>query len=498
MKILGTTVRNPFKRGTIKELIGRAERKIIWSKWWRRMTATRDNTRPDYEFWDKARRCDGSVAGLEMSGVLLKPLASKTASWTYGNRPRIKSDNPELEEKVNDWFDQHHSQILQAWEEAISLGDYFIVLNPDGSLATVTPDVVEPIVAEDDYSKVIGWRVNERYDHPTELGKWMTVVDDYLPDVRVRIVGFSGSPEKATTYNNLIGKSMCVHIPNNKQSNEVFGKPEADALVRSKNGVLQNYGAILQAGVDGNERQGRPTPVFGFDDAAGLEKFYEDYAHTVKNEESGEESVFIDFDADKAVGLAGGKFDWKSPGPFAQEMLIVLNLLYWLFLEHTEMPEFVMGTAVTSSHASVETQMPVFIQWIQKKRGQIEGWLNTLATLVADWYVLTEPGLGTYETLKIQWDDLTTENGELTLKTVQWLYGERIIDKRTAAELAPVQIEDLDAVLEAAEAEQEESEEQMQREVERQIEKAALTPDPSPAEGRRGEDDEDEALKDAA
>ena len=44
---------------------------------------TRDMATADYRYWDRARRA--KARGLEISGLLLKPLASKAAAWVMGS-----------------------------------------------------------------------------------------------------------------------------------------------------------------------------------------------------------------------------------------------------------------------------------------------------------------------------------------------------------------------------------------------------------------------------
>ena len=46
---------------------------------------TKDFSTADYRYWDSARR--GKARGLEISGLLLKPLASKVAAWVLGSAP---------------------------------------------------------------------------------------------------------------------------------------------------------------------------------------------------------------------------------------------------------------------------------------------------------------------------------------------------------------------------------------------------------------------------
>src|SRR4051812_9040587 len=102
---------------------------------------TKDYSTADYRHWDRARR--GKGRGLEISGLLLKPLSSKVAAWVLGSPPewsaavgiRARHAVP-LQDDVtgrmlNQWWAQWHPDILRGYEEALNLGDCYLVVNAD-------------------------------------------------------------------------------------------------------------------------------------------------------------------------------------------------------------------------------------------------------------------------------------------------------------------------------------------------------------------------------
>ncbi len=456
---------NLKKWPVIRELIGRARNLVLTTRHRWAYRPSKDLTRPDAAFWDKARR--GLAEGLEISGLLLKPLASKTAGWVMGKPLQFKQSNPRSQEALNEWWSEHNSDILFGYEEAVALGNYYLVVNPDLSIAAVPDDVVDPIVDEKNYSKIIGYKITQRFQHPTEIGRYMVEINEYTNTERVRRVQFETGPEEVERYPNLIGICPVIPIRNNRYSNDEYGQPEGAALVTNSKSLLHRYGEILDAGLDGNIKQGRPTPTIEFKDAQSVTQFMNIYGKTEVNKETGERSAYVEFDADKLMAVAG-KFGYESPGTFAAETEKLLGILYWIFLEHTEIPEFVMGTALTGSKASAETQMPVFIRWIEKKRGQVSGWVLQLAEVVNALQALTMPGV-TREKPTIMWDELTSEDGALTQQYVEWAYSEGLIDRKTALMLAPKKIEDIDAVLAKAKAERSNADEEQDREFTRAL-----------------------------
>src|SRR3954453_21983566 len=83
---------------------------------------TKDFSTADYRYWDSARRT--KARGLEISGLLLKPIASKAAAWVLGSPPEWSAgggtkgahmgaplqDNPTIE-MLNGWWAAWHPDI---------------------------------------------------------------------------------------------------------------------------------------------------------------------------------------------------------------------------------------------------------------------------------------------------------------------------------------------------------------------------------------------------
>ncbi len=261
-------------RQVIRELIGQAKRLQRYAVWrYNRspLTPTRDWSQADYAFWDKARW--GQARGLELAGLFLRPLSSKVAAWVLGIAPRWTVENTRGQELLTRWWADHHHEILRAYEEAAALGDCYLIVNADLSLSVVAPDVVEPLVDENDFSRIVGWRIVENHPHPTDTSRSMVIVDEYTDRERVRTVSVDGQ-KQITRYRILTGKCPVIHIPNEPRSNEVFGRPEGYGLL----GALHRYGEIFDAAIEGNIRQGRPTPTAKMDSPEALDKLFETYA----------------------------------------------------------------------------------------------------------------------------------------------------------------------------------------------------------------------------
>ena len=462
---------NPIQRfvGRIREYlttstnaIGRTLR-VASVSWARRvrsalMQPTKDWGRSNYDWWRRAYYC--RVQGLELSGLFLKPLVSKVSSWVLGMGLDWKTTNEATQAALNDWFTTHLPDLLRIMRASLKQGDAFAVINADLSVTLLPPDAVDPIVADDDYSNIIGWRVTQVLAHPETLAKRMTITDEYFIDSRLHTVAIDGRQTTITRHPNLIGRLPIVHIANARDEGDTFGHPEAEALVE----LLLRYNTTLEAAVDGNERQGRPTPVLSFETVADLDKFWADYGVRESRtlpDGTAETVTTIGVDLTQILTVSGAEFQYASPGSFTQDTSTLLGLMFYLLLEHAEIPEFVFGNAIASSQASANTQMPVFERFIEGRRGEATGWLVEIAQIVNAYQSLTIPAVS-QETLTLQWQKLT-QDGTLTLETLKWAYAEGLLDERTALMLAPVDIEDVDMVLAQAKKERQERQAQEQQ-----------------------------------
>jgi hypothetical protein len=409
---------------------------------------THDWGRSDYAFWQRAYY--GRATGLELSGLLIRPIVSKLSAWTLGRAPTWKLDSESSQQALADWWATAHPDVLAAWRGALKQGDSFAVVNSDLSITLLPPDSVDPIVDEADYANVVGWRVTQVLAHP-ETTQRMVIIDEYYADRRVHRVEVNTIPTQTITYPNLIGRIPLVVISNQPDPGETFGHAEAEALLP----LLHRYGEVFDAAIEGNVLQGRPTPVLTFETVQDLEKFDEENAttetQTLPNGQSQRIKVY-DIDLSQLLVASGATFSYESPGSFSADTSKILEILFYLILEHSELPEFVFGNAISSSKASAEAQMPIWVRFIEARRGDMVGWLTEIAEIALGYLALTTPGV-TLATPTLQWEELDSADGTLTLASVQWAYLEGLIDRRTALTLLPVTVEDPDQILDAADAE---------------------------------------------
>lgn len=429
-----------------------------------RITPTRDVGQSDYVFWDRALH--GKAVGLEISGAFLKPLSSKIAAWTLGAQPKFKFSKAKTQQLFSDWWGKHMADIIRAFEDASGKGDAYMVINPpdfkgDLPITVVPPNVVTPLVDENDYSRVIGWRISETHAHPSRPGDSMTIVDDYTATERVHKVYKSGTLMDTKTYKNLIGRVSVVHIAYNRGSDEMFGHPAGEGLIE----ILHRYGEVMEAAIIGNIKQGRPTPVL--EKMGSMSAIREWWAEFGRQEtrtlpDGTTESYWVmDLSSDNAITLGGdATFKYAFPGNFSADTVAILGLLFYLMLQQTEIPEFIWGNAIASSKASAESQLPPFVKFIEKIQGQCLYWINDLTAIVVGYLSLFERGVAADDDVLVQWPKLTTQDGALTLNAIKLGLDQGLLTDETALALMPLDIDDPAA--EVAKAKQESQERQAQ------------------------------------
>src|SRR5215471_810789 len=413
------------------------------SRTWR--TPTYSWGRSDYGFWDRAYCC--KVVGLEVSGLFIRPIVHKIPAWVLGSLPEIKLTGKRAQKRLDEWFASHHEDLLRVYEGSLKHGDAFFVINSDLSITLVPPDTVDPIVDENDYGNRIGWRIRQVFTHPDDSSLKQIVTDEYYPDRRVHTVENSSGKTSKKVYPNLIGIIPVVHVANHPGEGEEFGHPEAEALVD----LLHRYGQILEASVEGNILQGRPTPVISFNTVQDLNAFWRRYgSKQITNLPDGTTKMTesITLDMTDVLTVSGATFDYKSPGSFSADAVAILGLLFYLIIEHLEVPEFVFGNAIEGSKASAETQMPVFEVFITARQKACTPWMVLTSKIVQAYQGIINVA-DMKEDPMLQWKKMT-QNGRLVLDSVNWAFTENLIDEKTALQLLPVDIEDPEGVLKQA------------------------------------------------
>lgn len=398
----------------VSEIIGQwTMTKPMWAA---RILLSKDTTWPDYVFYDALRR--GRAPGYEIGGLFATPIAQTIASYAFGKgikaslmpsssvsepslgvsedgkrtkdlkmatstgkgAPGKELVGPEPAKKsaiTGSPYDYTNLQLRRMMEreqaffvnttiDMYCLGEQYIFINPDCTFSVASPDTVNVEYSASDYRQILKVIVKTKY-----TGAICT--DEYTADTRtVRITYSDGRAPVVQEYANLIGRIPMVHFANERGPNEIHGRVLYEAALP----IMRRYDDLMYKTTDGVELLGNPIPAFvGLDNPAetlALNSTQETY-----QDENGDWQTRNLLRFDRNLGLVLGKGgDVKMVAPpvgFTKDSLDTLRQLFLLLLNHTRIPEYAWGGAISSSKASAETQAPPFIKYIEFRRLLLEG-----------------------------------------------------------------------------------------------------------------------------
>lgn len=462
-------------RSFVSEMIGRSVAAV--TNLYKSQTSV-DATQTDYAFWDALRR--GKKATYTLGGLFARPIVHHIVAWTLGKGLAVTCEHEATKEALNEFLRRNRQLILDWVTEGKALGDSYLVVNPDASLTLVPPSQMEITTDDLDYRRVLAYTITTNLERAT-------ITDEYRLDGRTIMIkkrgekplntavdGVSNAPEQTLTYANLVGRLPVAHYANYRGSNELYGHPEYEALL----GVFAEYDDVLTKALQGVKLMGNPIPTIEEDDDP--EETRTDLAtgtRTYTDEEGMQQTVpVVDFNSLDMV-IVKGKFSLKSPQPFTDDTWRMLKNLFYLMLEHSNVPEWVWGGAIASSKASVDAQMPAWERFIDWQREILEPLLLDLMRTWLLFQAYLEPGLDTEAEIGLQWPSLTDKNEEIELKKIQFAREDGMLDRATGLSLLDL-VEDPARAVEDAATEAEQGAADFERRTDRAIDRLAGTPEP--------------------
>ena len=96
-----------------------------------------------------------------------------------------------------------------------------------------------------------------------------------------------------------------------------------------------------------------------------------------------------------------------------QSAISVLNLIHWIIVELT-MPEYLYGTALNTTNASVKEQSPVWVKKIEDRRDELNSFYYWFLQVLHDYSIITH-GRDLYsdfsiETVAVEWEELQAKD----------------------------------------------------------------------------------------
>lgn len=467
----------------IGEMIGR----VAYSTrvWMYGPTLSADFTRTDYAYWDKLHR--GKLPTLRLGGLFAKPMVEHVRSWALGGGFKADTGHAKTNEALAEMVTQQMRTILRTVKTMLELGDAYLIVNADGTLTEVNPDLVDVITDPLDYRRVLGYKIT------TTLEK-ATVTDEYSPGKRVVTVKMNGEEHVRRFAYRFLGDRMpVIHFAHEKGVNEIFGHPMVEALLSA----FLEYDDVLDKSLKGVKAMGTPFPVM--EKVANVEKALEDLGarNTTFEDANGDTQTAktVDFE-ELSIIITEGEFNLKGPAPFTDDSWRVLKNLFLLFLQHGNIPEWVWGGAIASSKASVEAQMPAFSKFIEAIQ---EALADPLGALCEIWLAVTAlytPGVRALP-VHVSFPPVALEDKAEQRERVKVAAEHSLITKATELRLLDLGIEDVEAEIEAATAEADEAQAKFDARAGAGMEDLAMA-DADEADAMRGDDEDEEDERTAA
>lgn len=445
--------RNHKGQETVSELIGRvaydAQSTLYRSRIY---TKSVDETLPDYEFYDRLRRC--VAKGYKLGGLFAKRIERVIASWTLGGGVVVEladdgltddqraytnnilhefveglldagRDHSDDDQPLTDDDDRTNSLLLSAYKDALGLGDQYLIVNADGSLSIPSPDTVTVKRDPLNYKRVLAVTIETRLDG-------YIITDEYRADGRTVTLKRGNEVVSAQQYQNLLGVIPVVHIANDRSGNETNGHPVHEELLP----LYDQYDDLIYKQLDGAKLLGNPLLTFaGMEDINAVINANDPASDETYLDRDGNEvnrkQLNIDSNAVLLIGKGGSASFTSPPVGFTEDTKTALKSLFLLLLDHTGIPEFVWGGEMSSARASSDTQMQQFTKDISAWRQDAGGWIVRLCKLWLATKALTDPQIEVGR-LALEWPPLIQEDKEIRLKYIELGRKESLLTDETA------------------------------------------------------------------
>jgi hypothetical protein len=379
---------------------------------------------------------------------------------------------------LNEWLEKYESEVFKWCRNGLRDGDQYILINGDESPTLFSPEQVD-IIDNKLTGVVLGYDISTYVEEFDERGvgtryKYVAQYRRAFPYYKLMKYGGKNYKDAEVVEQSAIPEDAVLDEKGNpaKLEDGTYAEPEKylekelpiapfhnerDARERYGNSEYQNvfylmanYHSVLEGAIKNCIYNSTALPVVkGIDD---LQKWLE--ANGVKDTETGEYEVAWD----KNKLLIGGKdFDVKIVGGVqnAEGSDKILNLLFWLICQGSETPEFVMGTAVASSNASVDSQMPIVLRKAERKRKESKQYYNQLIKVLLA--TSTDTQVVRDLVFKVKFPDIVNDDMKINVEIVKLLSDEGCITDKTKMVMLNMgkRVADIDQEIEDAKGENE-------------------------------------------
>ena len=401
---------------------------------------TIDKSKVDYNlmksiYWATPMTIEGKTYGEDyfLGAVFAKPIVNAAAAFVIGDIPTIAFDSEqesilEAEMILNIDFRDIKAEIMEWVKGAYWAGDGYIIFE-DGVPRSLDPGIVEKIV-DNRTGDVLGYdlnfvvseeqdnETNKKINYRTEIRKTSEVTyrieddnetvereEQFGEEQPFRIISYHNEPDPMAVYGNSEFQS-CLHL-------------------------FARYHALEEGSIKNVIYNSAPTPVF--ENIENIAQFMQ--INGTLNAETGQYD--LNWNKEKIIlGGTGFHAEMMSASNIATDAGLLMNILFWQICQSSETPEFVFGTAVQSSKASVSEQMPIMVKKAERKQAQLTKPLRELI----DYMIWFNPEYAILSGVdyNVDFNPITTKDLAVNLNIAVGLLNAGVITKETAAKLCEI------------------------------------------------------------
>lgn len=237
--------------------------------------------------------------------------------------------------------------------------------------------------------------------------------------------------------NNPLGIIPIIEFNQNKLSFDKVGYSDLSGAMK----IVAIYHQVLESTINNSLYNSQPTLKF-----TGLDSDPIDFVKRMYGDYSLQSGDVLEmngmYDVYGAYYLSGSQdVSWLTVPTTASASKEILNILFYILVQVTGVPEWVLGAGMEGAWATVKQQSIPLLQKIRSKRMDITDDLLKLfryAYYVAKYYLTgDENELDDVEdfTCQIIWGDVLTNDMDLTLRLVEFMLDNHFITKETAVSI---------------------------------------------------------------
>ncbi len=473
----------------VKEMFGRSEPITNWMKSGLRYNIFNDSPSVDYTktnyFLSRAIFYASVVtdAGKNkkygkdflFGAAFGKPIVNSAAAFAFADDPEITlvketltadttitdntGDEKATDKLLKDWQEEYSSEVFKTVRNSLRDGDQYIWIQNDLKAVIIPPEQIE-IVDDPITGEITGYDMTTFIDEDDGSGDRKETIK-YVAEFRKTSPHYvekrydNGSDSfkilKEETHEEPDGKMLPIFpFHNERDARERYGVSEFQNCYY----LMANYHAVLENAIKGDIYDNTPSKYI-----KGI-KNWDTWIkqNGVYDEVTGDYKLV--WDKDKLfTGDDNFEVGIVKSNSNAEGSTSILKLLFNLIVDTSETPEFVFGTAVKSSNASVSEQMPVAIRKAERKRKEYKKAYEALYSGVIQ--IASENGFTKMDTslkARVKFQSILDEDLKLNLDIVKLLSEEGLITDRVKMLLLNMQLKvaDIDEEIELAKGENEE------------------------------------------